>query len=110
MSKAPCAPASWPHALAFARLAPRCGARCKRTGLACLGPAMRNGRCRMHGGPSTGARSPEGVARCAAAPLKHGRRNAAARARAAERRQARVAVAELRRLTALIKPEPGDAA
>ena len=29
----------------------RCGARCRSKGGApCLGPAMRNGRCRMHGG------------------------------------------------------------
>lgn len=29
----------------------RCGARCRTKGGApCLGPAMKNGRCRMHGG------------------------------------------------------------
>ena len=29
----------------------RCGARCRTKGEApCLGPAMKNGRCRMHGG------------------------------------------------------------
>jgi hypothetical protein len=29
----------------------RCGARCRtKNGAACLGPAMKNGRCRMHGG------------------------------------------------------------
>jgi coenzyme F420-reducing hydrogenase gamma subunit len=29
----------------------RCGARCRtRGGAPCLGPAMKNGRCRMHGG------------------------------------------------------------
>lgn len=32
----------------------RCGAR-TRSGNACRSPAMANGRCRMHGGPSTGA-------------------------------------------------------
>jgi hypothetical protein len=26
-------------------------------------PAMPNGRCRMHGGPSTGPRTPQGLAR-----------------------------------------------
>ena len=26
-----------------------------------LAPAMPNGRCRMHGGPSTGPRTPEGL-------------------------------------------------
>ena len=42
---------------------PRCGARTKRTGRPCRGPAMRNGRCRLHGGLSTGPRTPEGLAR-----------------------------------------------
>jgi hypothetical protein len=33
--------------------APRCGAR-TRKGTPCKGPAMKNGRCRMHGGTSPG--------------------------------------------------------
>ena len=33
--------------------APRCGAK-TRQGKPCNSPAMRNGRCRMHGGASTG--------------------------------------------------------
>ena len=33
--------------------APRCGARTRRQ-TACLAPAMSNGRCRLHGGLSTG--------------------------------------------------------
>jgi hypothetical protein len=33
-----------------------CGARCKRTGDPCRGLATVNGRCRMHGGKSTGPR------------------------------------------------------
>ncbi len=33
---------------------PRCGAR-TRSGRPCEGPAMPNGRCRMHGGTSPGA-------------------------------------------------------
>jgi len=49
---------------------PRCGARC-RDGHACTAPAVwlpgasapRNGRCSMHGGLSTGPRSPEGRAK-----------------------------------------------
>ena len=32
----------------------RCGAK-TRSGAPCIAPAMPNGRCRMHGGPSTGA-------------------------------------------------------
>ena len=30
--------------------AKRCGAHCRTTGKPCRGPAMKNGRCRMHGG------------------------------------------------------------
>ncbi len=33
---------------------------------------MRNGRCRLHGGKSTGPRTAEGRARCRAARWKHG--------------------------------------
>ena len=50
--------------------APRCGAR-TRAGCACRQPAMRNGRCRMHGGLSTGPRTPEGRERCRRARLTH---------------------------------------
>lgn len=35
------------------RLAPRCGARTRR-GTFCQGPAMANGRCRMHSGNNPG--------------------------------------------------------
>ena len=52
---------------------PRCGARSKRTGKPCRGPAMLNGRCRLHGGLSTGPRTPEGLARSRRAGWKHGR-------------------------------------
>jgi hypothetical protein len=31
-------------------LAPRCGAHARTTGQPCRSPAMKNGRCRMHGG------------------------------------------------------------
>ncbi len=34
--------------------APRCGARRKYDGQPCQAPAMKNGRCRLHGGKSTG--------------------------------------------------------
>ncbi|MEN8494869.1 HGGxSTG domain-containing protein [Dehalococcoides sp. THU3] len=34
----------------------RCGAR-TRTGSPCMAPAMRNGRCRMHGGASLSGRA-----------------------------------------------------
>jgi hypothetical protein len=51
---------------------PKCGARCKRTGLPCLQPAMKNGCCRLHGGKSTGPRTKEGRKAIAKASTKHG--------------------------------------
>ena len=45
---------TWLRGLHLAHEARRCGARC-RSGLSCRGPAMKNGRCRMHGGRSPGA-------------------------------------------------------
>ncbi|MEE9402403.1 MAG: HGGxSTG domain-containing protein [Desulfobacteria bacterium] len=51
--------------------APRCGAK-TRSGTPCKAPAMANGRCRMHGGKSTGPRTPEGLGRSRKANLKHG--------------------------------------
>jgi hypothetical protein len=49
----------------------RCGAR-TRAGGACRQPAMANGRCRLHGGKSTGPRTPAGLAASRAARLRHG--------------------------------------
>jgi hypothetical protein len=46
------------EALLKANAAPRCGARSKRTGKPCRGAAMPNGRCKLHGGKSTGLRTP----------------------------------------------------
>ena len=46
---------------------PRCGAK-TRSGSPCEGPAMQNGRCRMHGGSSPGA--PRGEAN---GNYRHGR-------------------------------------
>lgn len=51
--------------------APRCGAR-NRRGLPCRCPAMKNGRCRLHGGLSTGPKTAEGLARIRKAVTKHG--------------------------------------
>jgi len=51
--------------------APRCGAR-TRSGGCCRQPAMRNGRCRMHGGLSTGPRTEAGLTRSRHARWKHG--------------------------------------
>ena len=46
--------------------APRCGAK-TRAGTPCQSPAMKNGRCRMHGGKCRGPTTEEGRARIAAA-------------------------------------------
>ena len=60
--------------------APRCGAR-TRAGCPCRQPAMASpgggrGRCRLHGGKSTGARTESGLARVRANRLVHGARTA----------------------------------
>ena len=54
-------------------LAPRCGAKARTTGCCCRAPAMPNGRCRMHGGKSTGPRTTQGLANLASAHTTHGR-------------------------------------
>jgi hypothetical protein len=51
--------------------AARCGA-CTRAGHACRQPAMKNGRCRFHGGKSTGPRTAAGLANSRAARRTHG--------------------------------------
>ena len=57
------------------------GTRClanTRTGGACQNPAIKDrSRCKLHGGKSTGPRTPEGKARSIAAHTKHGRRSRA---------------------------------
>jgi len=52
--------------------APRCGAK-TRAGTPCRSAAMPNGRCRMHGGKSTGPRTEAGLAAIRASRTKHGR-------------------------------------
>ena len=91
-------------------LAPRCGATA-RSGLPCRAPAMKNGRCQMHGGKSTGPRTAEGMARMAAAHTTHGRFAACGAAARAERGYMRTTVARTRllaealRLRAFLPPE-----
>jgi hypothetical protein len=58
--------------------APRCGAK-TRQGTPCRAPAMANGRCRMHGGKSTGPRTEAGLARSRKARWKHGHCSAEAK-------------------------------
>ena len=51
----------------------RCLAKTRR-GTECQRAAYKhNGRCALHGGTSTGARTPEGLQRISEANLKHGR-------------------------------------
>ncbi len=65
----------WRTGLVLANGLPRCGARTRCGGI-CKQPAMPNRRCRMHGGASTGPRTPEGLERVRAARTTHGQRTA----------------------------------
>ena len=56
---------SWPGKRCLAKT--RKGTFCQRAAY------KHNGRCRLHGGLSTGARTPEGLQRISEANLKHGR-------------------------------------
>jgi hypothetical protein len=69
----------------FTRAA-RCGAKTRR-GTPCQCPAMANGRCRLHGGLSTGPKTAEGIERIRRAQLKHGRYTKRAKAERAEYRE-----------------------
>ena len=75
------------HAALGAVLSPLRGADAERETVP--RPAMSNGRCRMHGGSSTGPRTAEGLARIRAARTTHGMRTA-------EMEQMRALVRELR--------------
>ena len=59
--------------------ATRCGAKTRR-GTRCRCPAMPNGRCRLHGGLSTGPKTAEGIERIRRAVTKNGRYSAEAKA------------------------------
>jgi len=83
-------------------LAPRCGAKA-RSGLPCRAPAMKNGRCQMHGGKSTGPKTAEGMARMAAAHTTHGRFAACGAAERAERRYMRTMVVQTRLLAEALR-------
>ena len=50
----------------------RCNAK-TRNGNKCKAFPMKNGRCRMHGGKSTGPKTKEGLARSRRANFKHGK-------------------------------------
>lgn len=51
-----------------------CGAR-TRSGVSCRNMSMKNGRCRMHGGASTGPKTADGLARWRASVTIHGGRS-----------------------------------
>ena len=71
----------------------RCGAR-TRQGTPCKNPGVKGRRrCKLHGGRSSGARTPEGRQRVVDVHWKHGRRSRAHVARIKEIN------AELRRIT-----------
>lgn len=53
--------------------AKKCLAKSKRSGLPCQSPAMKNGRCRLHGGKSTGARTRQGIKKLRQVNLIHGK-------------------------------------
>jgi len=92
MANEPHKPA-WSAALEVANAVRRCGAKRKRDAEPCPAPAMRNGRCRVHGGRSTGPNTADGLARSRRANWKHGHYSAEARA---ERAEARIRLRELR--------------
>ena len=51
----------------------RCGAKARQNGhKPCRQPAMANGRCRLHGGKSTGPKTSKGKIRSAQANFRHG--------------------------------------
>jgi hypothetical protein len=50
------------EARAALALHPRCGAKCKQRDGFCMNPAMKTGRCRIHGGKSTGPKPRHGQA------------------------------------------------
>src|SRR2546423_1873015 len=84
------------EALVMANAAPRCGARSKRTGKPCRAAAMPNGRCKVHGGKSTGPRTPEGLERSRRANWKHGHFSGEAKAERSRLRAAMLALRDLR--------------
>jgi hypothetical protein len=74
--------------------AARCGAKTRR-GTSCQCPAMENGRCRLHGGLSTGPKTAAGIERIRQAVTTHGRYSQAFKQ---EQRQLKKTLLETRRL------------
>ncbi len=65
----------------------RCGARLRKKDRLCQAPAMKNGRCRLHGGLSTGAKTEAGKARSRRGNWKHGDYSAEAKREQREMRE-----------------------
>jgi hypothetical protein len=78
--------------------APRCGAKTRR-GTLCQCPAMANGRCRIHGGKSTGPKTKAGIKRIQKAVTKHGNFTN-------ERREQRAYFRSLVRMARAMCPKP----
>ena len=89
----------WKTGLLHANKSTRCGAKTRRK-TPCLGPAMPNGRCRLHGGKSTGPRTPEGLEKSKKANWKHGRRSAET---IRQRKDSMVIRRNLRKLMSLVR-------
>lgn len=84
--------------------AARCGAKTRR-GTPCQCPSMANGRCRLHGGLSTGPKTADGIERIRRAVTKHGYYSKAAKD---ERRRGRMELRALREAIATLRaPERG---
>ena len=79
--------------------AARCQAKTRR-GTLCQCPAMPNGRCRLHGGLSTGPKTPEGIERIRRALTTHGWYSQAAKS---ERRFVRLLLREGRAVLSRLK-------
>ena len=91
------------------RLVKRCKAESRRTGERCKAPATRSKAvCRFHGGRSTGPRTDEGRARCAAAKTIHGTETRAIRAARKAFTKRLAALVELGRLCGAFLPKPSS--
>ena len=85
--------------------AARCMAK-NRRGALCQCPAMSNGRCRLHGGLSTGPKTPAGIERIRQAVTKHGRYSGRA---IAEREQYRKLIQHCREMLVRLVGPKGNA-
>jgi hypothetical protein len=73
---------------------PKCGAKRRGKDALCKAPAMVNGRCRLHGGKSTGPKTPQGKERSRRGNWQHGYYSQEAKE---ERRQVREMMKDFRR-------------